>query len=169
MLSRVKAIWQRLHLWLGRLLAALVVAMVAIGAYNALARYVGRWLGANLGSNRWLELQWYLFSLVFLLGATYALERGAHVRVDVLYARLSTRARATIDALGTALLLIPFCLFGLVVNWRWVANSWAVLERSADPGGLARYPLKTMVLVAWALLLVQACVELARAIRKVRA
>ena len=97
-LPRVSELLERAHLWLGRLLSALIVLMVAIGAGNAVARYVGRWVGMNLSSNAWLEAQWYLFSLVFLLGAAYTLHRGAHVRVDVLYGRLPSRARGWITS-----------------------------------------------------------------------
>ena len=142
--------------------------MVTIGAFNALARYAGRYLGLHLGSNTFIELQWYLFSLVFLLGAADALRRNDHVRVDVLYGRLSSRARSVIDLLGSALLLIPFCLLGLWSSWPFVRNSWAVLETSPDPGGLWRYPLKTMVPLAFALLLLQGLAELARNLGRLR-
>jgi TRAP-type mannitol/chloroaromatic compound transport system permease small subunit len=94
-----------------------------------------------------------MFSLVFLLGAAHALRRDAHVRVDVIYGRLSARVRAWIDLIGTLLLLLlPFCTMAIVLSWPSVRNSWAVLEGSPDPGGLPRYPLKTMILVAFALL-----------------
>lgn len=149
---------------IGRATGWLVLAMVLIGAYNAVARYVGRWMGSNLSSNAYLEAQWYLFSLVFLLGAAYALKHDDHVRVDVLYGRLSKRARVWIDLLGTILLLLPFSIFCLWVSWPSVRNSWAVLEGSADPGGLPRYPLKSMILVAFVLLILQGIAEVARGV-----
>ena len=150
---------------LGRVVSWLVFAMVLVGAYNAAARYLGRFIGVNLSSNLYLELQWYLFSLVFLLGGAYALRENAHVRVDVLYGRLGRRARATIDCIGVLLLLAPFCIFILWVSWPSVRNSWVVREGSPDPGGLPRYPLKAIILVAFVLLLVQACSELLKKLR----
>jgi len=146
----------------------MVLVMVLIGAGNALARYGGRFLGLNLSSNAYLELQWYLFSLVFLLGAAYTLERDAHVRVDVFYGRLSARRKALVDLLGTILLLVPFCVFSLWVSIPTVRNSWSVLEGSPDPGGLPRYPIKTMILVAFALLILQGAANAVRAVHVIR-
>ncbi len=147
---------------LGRLVSWLVLAMVLIGAYNAVVRYLGRFTGANLSSNLYLELQWYLFSLVFLLGAGYALKENAHVRVDVLYGRLGRRARAWIDGAGAALMLLPFCVFLLWVSWPSVHNSWTIREVSPDPGGLPRYPLKAVIIVCFVLLMAQGLAQLAK-------
>lgn len=143
----------------GRAVAWLTFAMVLLGAYNAVARYFDRAVGGGLSSNAYVELQWYLFSLVFLLGAPYALRADAHVRVDVLYGRLGPRGKAWIDLVGGLLFLIPFCVFALVVSWPTVRDSWAVREVSPDPGGLARYPIKAAVLVAFALILLQGVSE----------
>lgn len=150
--------------WVGRAVAWLVLAMVLLGAFNAVARYAGRWAGFNLSSNAYLELQWYLFSLVFLLGAAHTLRRDAHVRVDVLYGRLGLRGQAWIDIVGTLIFLIPFCCFVLWLSWPMVRNSWQVLEVSSDPGGLPRYPIKSVILVAFFLLLLQGVAEIARRI-----
>lgn len=147
---------------LGAVVSWLVLAMALIGAYNALVRYLGRFTGASLSSNLYLELQWYLFSLIFLLGAGYALKENAHVRVDVLYGRLGKRARAWIDLTGTALMLLPFCGFLLWVSWPSVHNSWTIREASPDPGGLPRYPLKAVIIVCFALLTAQGLVQLAK-------
>ena len=136
--------------------------MVLIGAYNAIARYLGRFIGVNLSSNLYLELQWYLFSLIFLLGAGYALKENAHVRVDVLYGRFEARARAWINVVGSVLMLIPFSIFVLWVSWPSIRNSWAVREMSPDPGGLPRYPLKAVIIVAFVLLLAQGVSELVK-------
>ena len=155
MLSRLATRIDALNAWIGRLVAWLCLMMVAIGAFNAVARYVGRYIGVSLSSNAYIELQWYLFSVMFLLGAAYTLQRDAHVRVDVIYGLLSRRARAWIDVVGTVVFLIPFCVFVIVMSWPAVRNSWAVLEGSPDPGGLPRYPLKTMIPVAFGLLILQ--------------
>lgn len=154
--------------WVGRAVSWLVLAMVVIGAYNAVARYLGRFLGVNLSSNLYLELQWYLFSILFLLGAAYAVRHNVHVRVDVWSSRLSLRWRAWINILGTVLFLLPFSLFAIWLSWPSVRNSWAVRETSPDPGGLARYPLKTMILVCFALLVLQGMAELIKEIAKLK-
>ena len=143
----------------GRWVAWLTFAMVLVGAFNAVARYFDRAVGGGLSSNAYVELQWYLFSLVFLLGAPYALRADAHVRVDVLYGRLGPRGKAWIDLLGGILFLIPFCVFALVISWPSVRDSWSVREVSPDPGGLARWPIKAAVLVAFGLLLLQGLSE----------
>ena len=166
--ERAAQLVDRLNECIGKLVGWLVLAMILIGAFNALARYAGRWLGVNLSSNAYLEAQWYLFSLVFLLGAAYTLKHDGHVRVDVLYSRLSQRRRDWIDLVGTLVLLLPFSAFCLAVSWPAVYNSWAVLEGSPDPGGLPRYPLKTMILVAFVLLILQGLAQLVRLVSRVR-
>lgn len=153
---------------IGKAVGWLVLCMVLLGAYNAVARYLGRWLGLNLGSNLYLEAQWYLFSIIFLLGAAYTLKHDEHVRVDVLYGRLSKRARVWIDLLGTVLFLLPFSIFCLWVSWPTVRNSWSVLEGSSDPGGLPRYPIKSLILVAFGLLVLQGIAGLLRGIAWLR-
>ncbi len=154
---------------LGIAVSWLTLAMVAVGAYNAVVRYLGRFTGWNLSSNAYLEMQWYMFSLVFLLGAAYALQTNAHVRVDVVYSRLPERWRRHIDLWGSLLFLIPFAVFGLVMSWPAVRNSWAVLEVSSDPGGLPRYPIKSVLLVAFTLLALQGLAEAVRSWRRLRA
>jgi len=139
----------------GAVLHSLTLVMVLVGAFNAVARYLDKYTGLGLSSNTWLELQWYLFSAVFLLGAAYTLKHDAHVRVDVLYSTLSKRGKAWIDLLGTVFLLMPFCLVVLWMSWDMVVNSWAIGEQSPDPGGLPRYPVKTLVPIALVLVLLQ--------------
>jgi TRAP-type mannitol/chloroaromatic compound transport system permease small subunit len=148
----------------GRLVGVLVLGMVGFGAFNALARYAGRFTELQLSSNAFIELQWYLFSLVFLLGAAHTLKRNQHVRVDVFYGRLGPRAQAGIDLAGTLLFLLPFCVFALWMSFPTVRNSWAVWEVSPDPGGLPRWPIKSAILVSFALVLLQGISE---AIKKV--
>lgn len=154
---------------MGRVISWMVMLMVVISAFNAIARYVGKWIGINLSSNLYLELQWYLFSLIFLLGAAYALKENAHVRVDVIYGRLRARSRALINVIGSVLMLIPFCLFVLWVSWPSIRNSWVIREGSPDPSGLPRYPIKAMIIVAFVLLLAQGVAELIKAVRVLRA
>ena len=150
----------RLNERIGRLAAWLVVVVILLGAWNALARYISRFTELNISSNAYLELQWYLFSMIFLLGGAYTLKRDEHVRVDVLYQRWSPRIRARIDVAGTLVFLIPFCVFILITSWFPVRNAWAIREMSPDPGGLPRYPIKTLIPIAFALVLLQAVSQL---------
>ena len=173
---------------LGRLVGWLTLLMVLVAAYNALARYlpksiaflaersdagVVQWLyelvgRRNLTSNALLETQWYLFSAVFLLAAAYTLKRNGHVRVDVLYDRLSERARRWINLAGTVLFLVPFCVLLFVTSLPPLRASWSILEVSSDPGGLPRYPIKTLVPVAAVLLLLQGLAEAVKTIYAMR-
>jgi len=145
----------RFNEWLGRGLYWLTLGMVGVGAFNALARYLDPYTGLSLSSNTWIELQWYLFSLVFLLGAAYTLKHDDHVRVDVLYSQLSRRGQAWINLFGTVLFLVPFCVVVLWMSVPFVSSSWAVLEQSSDPGGLPRYPIKTAIPLALLFVLLQ--------------
>lgn len=167
-LSRFAGWIEGLNDRIGSVLRWLALAMVLIGAFNALARYLTRFAGVPLSSNALNELQWYLFSLIFLLGAAYGLRRDVHVRVDVLYQRLSARRQAWIDLVGTLVFLLPFSILMLKVSWPVVKASWAVRETSPDPGGLSRYPIKAVVLVSFALLTLQGLAHLIRQVEVIR-
>lgn len=153
----------------GRLTYWLTLVMVLVAAANAIVRYLDRFTGIGLSSNTQIELQWYLFGIVFLLGSAYTLSQDAHVRVDVIYGRLKPRTRIWIDLLGTLLLLLPFCVLMIFVSWGYVADSWARLETSPDPGGLPRYPIKSIIPIAFALLALQGVAMLIRQIAALRA
>jgi len=152
----------------GRLASWLVFVVVLIGGFNAIVRYTARFTHLNISANIYLELQWYLFSAMFLLGGAYTLKRDEHVRVDVFLARMNRRRKAMIDVAGTILFLIPFCIFVIWSSWFPVYNSWAILEKSPDPGGLPRYPVKTLIPLAFFLLLLQAIAFLIRRLRDMR-
>ncbi|MYJ56238.1 MAG: TRAP transporter small permease subunit, partial [Rhodothermaceae bacterium] len=119
-------------------------------------------LARQASSNTFIELQWYLFSLVFLLGAAYALKNGAHVRVDIFYNRISPTAKAWVNIAGSVVFLIPFCLLMISTSWPAVVDSWIRLEGSPDPGGLPRYPLLTVVPLAFIMLMIQGLASAAR-------
>ena len=159
-LLRVSRWIDRISQGLGWVTLGLTLVMTVVGAYNAITRYLGQYIGVNLSSNRYIEVQWYLFSLVFLLGAAYVLRKDAHVRVDIVYSRLSDRQKAWIDLFGALLLLVPFCVIAIIYSMPAVINSWRVLEQSSDPAGLPRYPLKTVIPIAFAWLGIQGVSEI---------
>lgn len=142
--------------WLTPLLVLLIMVEVV-------ARY---WL-----SRSWIwlgELEWHLFALMFLLGASYTLQHDGHVRVDVLYQRWSPVAKAWVNLLGHVFLLIPLCLFVIPVAWDYFFTSWTHREASGDPGGLpAIYPIKLLIPLAWGLLLAQAVASAWKAARQI--
>jgi TRAP-type mannitol/chloroaromatic compound transport system permease small subunit len=144
---------------IGRAVAWLVLAAVLVSAGNAVIRY-----GLGVSSNAWLEVQWYLFAAMFLLGAGYTLARDEHVRVDVLAARLSARQRAWIDIAGTVLFLMPVALIITWHAWPMFAQSFAGQEVSADAGGLIRWPVKLLIPAGFALLALQGISELVKRI-----
>ncbi|MDJ1173687.1 TRAP transporter small permease subunit [Roseofilum capinflatum] len=154
-LLRLSRTIDRLNEGIGRAAYWLTLVMVAVGSWNVFGRYVGRAIGHNLSSNALLEIQWYLFDLVFLLGAAYTLKHNNHVRVDVLQSRLNPKQKAWIDLVGSLIFLIPFCTMIIFYSTGAVVNSWKLLENSPDPGGLVRYPIKTMILVSFGLLILQ--------------
>jgi TRAP-type mannitol/chloroaromatic compound transport system permease small subunit len=137
----------------------LVPLMVLVGVYNVFGRFVGQYIGTNMTTNALIEGQWYLFSLIFWLGAPYALLHNEHVRVDVIYARKDSRYKAVVNLLGTLLILIPFCSLLIYFSWNFIAVSWDILEGSPDPSGLPRYPIKTLIAVGAGLLILQGISE----------
>ncbi|MFT7680564.1 MAG: TRAP-type mannitol/chloroaromatic compound transport system permease small subunit [Planctomycetota bacterium] len=158
-LLRLAARIDRLTRAVGQMAAWLALAMVLVGAYNAIARYVGRHFELRLTSNALVEAQWYMFSLLFLFGAPWALQNGDHVRVDVLYGRLGKRGRARINLAGSLLLLLPFCVFAITTIAPSAWASFELREVSNDPGGLLRWPLKLAMPLAFGLLFAQGVSE----------
>jgi TRAP-type mannitol/chloroaromatic compound transport system permease small subunit len=153
--------------WVGGLSTWLVLLTVGVGFYNVLARFIGRQIGLKLSSNALVELQWYLFALTFFTGFAYILRHGENVRVDFLYANWSDRTKALVDFWGTVLFLIPFCVLGLwttfdpiLTSWGFQPDgSWGNWEVSPDADGLPRAPIKTMILLAFGTLLLQAVAQ----------
>lgn len=132
----------------------LVLLCTLISAGNALVRYL-----LNASSNAWLELQWFMFAVIFLFGAAYTLKENGHVRVDVMYGRYKPRTQVWVDLLGGLLFLIPTCVVILVTTWPWTMNSLRVAEMSPDAGGLPYWPIKLVLPIAIFLLLLQAISE----------
>src|SRR5712691_12176432 len=121
----------------GQLVYWLILAAVVVSAGNAMVRYL-----FDMSSNAWLELQWYLFSAVFLLAAGYTLRHNEHVRIDLIHSHLSPRRRAWIDLLGGIFFLLPIAIIILVLAWPVFTESFALTEYSPNAGGLLRWPVK---------------------------
>jgi TRAP-type mannitol/chloroaromatic compound transport system permease small subunit len=138
----------------GRGVKWLVLIATLISAGNASLRY-----GFDLSSNAWLELQWYLFALIFLLGAGYTLKHNGHVRIDVIYGRLSTRVQAWIDLFGSLLFLLPVAGLMAWFSWSMFVEAWSIQEVSADSGGLLRWPIKLALPLGFGLLFLQGVSE----------
>lgn len=160
---------------IGGITLYLVMIVVVIGFTNVVLRYIGRYAGVRLVNNYWLEGQWYLYSLVFLLGFGYILKNQINVRVDFWWAEQSLRSKVLIDFVGHIISLIPFCILALWVTTSWVLSSftsqtgsfttwkvWQIWENSPDPSGLPRAPIKAMILVGFALLLLQGLAEMVK-------
>ena len=152
----------------GRAVSWLVLAMVLLVGYDVTMRYVFR-----SGSIALQELEWHLFSIIFLAGAAYTLKHDAHVRLDLFYQskRLTDRHRAWINLAGDLLFLIPFCILIIVSVWPFLYQSYLYAEGSPDPGGLPyRWLLKAMIPVGFAMLIVQglgnACRNIARLLER---
>lgn len=160
--SRSPGLVDRLGKVVGSLVTMLVLLMTALGAWNAIGRTFGREFGMRLTSNALVEAQWYLFALVFVLGAGWGLACDAHVRVDVLAAGFTPRTRRLVDVVGHTLLLVPFVVLSLWLCWPFARNAWVVREVSPDPGGLPRWPLKVAILLGFCLLLLHGVAEISR-------
>ena len=153
-LLRFSAFIDALNEWIGKSAAWLGLAAVLICTATAIARYA-----LNIGSNAWIEAQWYLNAAVFLLIAAYALKRNEHVRIDVIAGRLSPRAQAYIDIFGAIFMLLPAAGIIAWYGWPTLLQSWQVQEHSSDPGGLIRWPVRLLIPVAFTLLALQGVSE----------
>ncbi len=153
-LLKLSTVIDAFNAWIGRTIYWLVLAMVLISAANTVVRKA-----FNVSSNAFLEVQWYLFAAVFMLGAGFAFLKNAHVRIDFVSARLSERARAWIDILGILIFLGPFCWLMIDLGWPLVANALKSGEMSQNAGGLIRWPVYALIPAGFALLLAQAFSE----------
>ena len=149
----------RLNEFIGRWVSWLGLAAVIICAAAATARY-----GLNIGSNAWLEIQWYLNSAVWLLVAAYTLKRHEHVNIDVLAGKLPPRVQAWIHILGGIFMLLPATVIIAWYSWPSLVNSYAIQEYSSDPGGLIRWPVRILIPLAFWLLALQGLSEIIKRI-----
>ncbi|NYT64529.1 TRAP transporter small permease subunit [Alcaligenaceae bacterium] len=149
--------------YVGRIARWLILAAVLISAGNAVMRKL-----FSISSNAMLEVQWYLFSGVFLLAAGYTLLKNAHVRIDFVSSRLSARTRAIIEILAVLLVVTPFCWILIQLSWPLLVKAWESGEMSPDAGGLIRWPVYALVPVGMALLVAQAYSELIKRVAFLR-
>lgn len=154
-LLRVSRLIDGLNERIGRIMYWLVLAAVIVSAGNAISRKV-----LNLSSNAYLELQWYLFSALFLFCAGYTLLRNEHVRIDVVAGRLSARTQAWIDVFGTVFFLLPMAVLFVYLSWPIFIRTYVQGEISTNAGGLLIWPARFMVPVGFTLLTLQGLSEL---------
>lgn len=141
--------------WIGKVIMWLVLATVVISAGNAILRKA-----FDLGSNASLEIQWYLFAAVFMLGSGYVFLRNAHVRIDFISSKLSKRTNAIIDILGILIFTIPLSIILIQMSWPVFARALASGEMSQNAGGLIRWPVLLLIPVGFGILATQALSEL---------
>ena len=141
--------------WLGVIASWLVLLACVVSAGNATIRYL-----FSSSSNAWLELQWYMFAGMVLLGSAYTLKVNEHVRVDLFYGMVTDRTRHWIDLLGGAVFLLPMCIVMIWFSWPWFVQSWTLNEASNNAGGLIRWPVILLLPVGFALILLQGFSEM---------
>ena len=149
--------------WLNTQLAVvanwLVLWAALISAGNAASRYL-----FSESSNSWLEIQWYMFAGMVLLGGPYTLKMNEHVRVDLVYGLVSERTRIWIDIIGGFLFLLPICIILVYFTWPWFVDSWNINEQSSNAGGLPRWPVKLLMPIGFGLMAIQGVSELIKRI-----
>ncbi|WP_227817165.1 TRAP transporter small permease subunit [Nitrogeniibacter aestuarii] len=139
----------------GRYAIWLLLGAVVISAGNAISRYA-----FSASSNAMLEVQWYLYSAVFILGAGYTLLKNQHVRIDLVSNRISAKARNWVDVIGLAVFLIPVAVMIAWMSWPGVVDSYQMGEMSSNAGGLIRWPVRLLIPVGFWLLALQGFSEL---------
>ncbi len=137
----------------------LVLIACLVSAGNAASRYL-----FSESSNGWLEVQWYMFAGIVLLGGPYTLKMNEHVRVDLIYSATSERRRIWIDIIGGFLFLLPLCAILIYFTWPWFLESWRIHEFSSNAGGLVRWPVKLLLPVGFALMALQGISEIIKRI-----
>lgn len=153
---------------LGVISAVLIFPTVIISVVNVVLRRVGANQGRNLTSNWLVEAQWYLYTLIFVFGLAHILRDSINVRVDFWFGNRSSRTQSWIDLVGHFIGLIPFAYIGIKYSWPSVKLSWDAREQSPDAGGLARYPIKTALMMAFVFLMIQGIAEVIKNIEYLR-
>ena len=156
----------------------LVLICAVISTLNAVVRYMldYSWFkyvapffkAIDMPSNGWLEAQWYMFAGMVLLGAPYVMRQNEHVRVDLIYGNVGDKWRNRIDMFGHLFFLFPMCVLMIWITWPWFYESWRIGEQSSNAGGLVRWPVKLILPVGFALLLLQGVSELVKTVGAMR-
>ena len=149
--------------WMGKRLAWLILAAVVISAINAIVRKV-----LDTSSNSWLELQWILFSIVFLLCASWTLLDNEHIRIDIVNNLLPGKVRNAIDVVGHIFFLLPLTVVMIITGIPFFRRSFEINEQSGNAGGLPQWPAKSLIMIGFAMLLVQGISELIKRIAVMR-
>ena len=145
--------------WVGRRLAWLILVAVVVSALNAIVRK-----SFDTSSNSWLELQWVLFSIVFLLCSSWTLLDNEHIRIDIVNNLLPKKVRNTIDLVGHSLFLLPLTIIMIITSYPFVVKSVLLNEQSMNAGGLPQWPAKMLILIGFTLLFFQGLSELIKRI-----
>jgi TRAP-type mannitol/chloroaromatic compound transport system permease small subunit len=141
----------------------LVLLACLVSAANAMIRYA-----FDYSSNGWLELQWYMFAILVMFGASYTFKRNEHVRVEIFYLFLSERGQLWLDMIGTLFFLIPSCLLLAYLSWPFFYQSYSVGEMSGNAGGLIRWPIKFVIPSGFVMLALQGVSEVIKRIAALR-
>jgi TRAP-type mannitol/chloroaromatic compound transport system permease small subunit len=144
-----------LNIWIGRIVAWAILGAVLVSSINAIVRKL-----FDVSSNSWLELQWYLYALVFLLCVSWTLIANEHIRIDIVNNMLPKRVRDSIDLFGHIFFLLPFAAVMVITGWPFFFASYRINEQSPNAGGLTVWPAKLLVPVCFTLLFVQAISEI---------
>lgn len=152
-----------LNAWLGRWLSWLIVAVVLVSSINAVMRKL-----FDVSSNAYLELQWVLFSVIFLLCSPWTLLNGEHIRIDIVNHMLPLKVRGWIDLIGHLFFLLPFTLLLLYLSVPFFLSSFRINEQSSNAGGLPQWPAKSLIMITMALLLAQGISELIKRVAMMR-
>jgi TRAP-type mannitol/chloroaromatic compound transport system permease small subunit len=149
--------------WVGKRLAWLILLAVIVSAVNAIVRKV-----FDTSSNSWLELQWVLFSIVFLLCSPWTLLDNEHIRIDIVNNLLPRRVRDIIDLIGHAFFLLPLTIVMIITGGPFFMRSYEINEQSSNAGGLPQWPAKSLIIIGFAFLFVQGISELIKRIAVMR-
>ena len=149
--------------WIGRRIAWLILAAVVVSALNASVRKI-----FDTSSNSWLELQWVLFSVVFLLCSPWTLLANEHIRIDIVNNMLPKRLRDSIDVVGHLFFLIPLTVIMILTGIPFFLRSIEINEQSGNAGGLPQWPSKALIMIAFVMLFAQAISELVKRIAVMR-
>ena len=149
--------------WMGKRLAWLILVAVVVSALNAIVRKA-----FDTSSNSWLELQWLLFSVVFLMCSSWTLLDNEHIRIDIVNNMLPKKLRDSIDIVGHAFFLLPLCIVMIITGVPFFRRSMEINEQSGNAGGLPQWPAKSLIMIGFAMLLVQAISELIKRVAVMR-